>query len=55
MCSARYIPIYIYTGIYIEKSLPDVRLGWLTPARQIYIYIYIYIYILLASGSDPTA
>ena len=28
MCSARYI--------YIEKSLPDVRLGWLAPARQLY-------------------
>ena len=25
---------YIYTYIYIEKSLPDVRLGWLAPARQ---------------------
>ena len=27
-----YIPIYIY-----EKSLPDVRLGWLAPARQLRI------------------
>ena len=28
-----YIPIYLY--IYTEKSLPDVRLGWLAPARQL--------------------
>ena len=29
-----YTYIYIYIYIYIEKSLPDVRLGWLAPARQ---------------------
>ena len=42
-----HIPIYIY--IYIEKSLPDVRLGWLAPARQLGECMA-----LLASGSDPT-
>ena len=40
MCSARYI----------EKSLPDVRLGWLAPARQLGECMA-----LLASESDPTA
>ena len=37
MCSARYIYIYLYY-IYIEKSLPAVRLGWLAPARQLNVW-----------------
>ena len=32
-----YLPIYLY----IEKSLPDVRLGWLASARQLTVRVVV--------------